>query len=96
MAKEIVVSTFGVLYNTGGEVDEESMTLREAMAGSMPPEVALAFMVFTLLYMPCLATIAVIRRETQSNGWMLFSIGMGLTIAWLLAWVVVRIGGMLL
>ena len=96
VAKEIVVSTFGVLYNTGGEVDEESISLREAMSGSMSPEVALAFMVFTLLYMPCLATIAVIRRETQSTRWTLFSIGMGLSVAWLLAWVVVRIGGMFL
>lgn len=96
VAKEIVVSTFGVLYNTGGEVDEESVSLREAMSGSMAPEVALAFMVFTLLYMPCLATIAVIRRETQSVGWTMFSIGMGLTIAWLLAWIVVRVGGFFL
>ncbi len=91
VAKEIVVSTFGVLYNTGDKVDEESVSLREAMAGSMAPEVALAFMVFTLLYMPCLATIAVIRRETQSVGWTLFSIGMGLGIAWILAWIVVRV-----
>ncbi len=91
VAKEIVVSTFGVLYNTGGEVDEESVTLREAMAGSMAPEVALAFMVFTLLYMPCLATIAVIRRETQSAGWTIFSIAMGLGIAWIMAWIVVRV-----
>ncbi len=96
VAKEIVVSTFGVLYNTGDDVDEESMSLREAMAGSMAPEVALAFMVFTLLYMPCLATIAVIRRETQSAGWTLFSIAMGLGIAWIMAWVVVRVAGLFL
>lgn len=96
VAKEIVVSTFGVLYNTGDEVDEESTSLREAMAGSMAPEVALAFMVFTLLYMPCLATIAVIKRETQSTGWTLFSIGMGLGIAWILAWVVVHVARLFL
>jgi len=96
VAKEIVVSTFGVLYNTGNDVDEESVSLREAMAGSMAPEVALAFMVFTLLYMPCLATIAVIRRETQSLGWTMFSVGMGLSVAWILAWVVVRVARVLL
>lgn len=95
IAKEIVVSTFGVLYNVGGDVDEGNDSLRSALAGAMPPLVALAFMVFTLLYMPCLATIAAIRREAGTWGWAAFSIVLSLALAWLMALLVIMVGGML-
>ncbi len=96
VAKEVVVSTFGVLYRVGGEVDEEDASLRAAMSGAMSPLVAFAFMVYTLLYMPCLATIAAIRRETLSWGWTFFSMGFSLGIAWVLAFLVIKVGGWLL
>lgn len=92
VAKEIVVSTFGVLYNVGGDVDAGNDSLRSALAGAMPPLIAFAFMVFTLLYMPCLATIAAIRREAGTWGWAMFSIGMSLGLAWLSAFLIVIIG----
>ena len=76
VAKEVVVATFGVLYSHGEEVDEESRGLRESLAASMTPLTAVAFMVFTLLYVPCLATIAVLYKETQSWKWTGFSIGL--------------------
>ncbi|MBF0623267.1 MAG: ferrous iron transport protein B [Magnetococcales bacterium] len=96
VAKEVVVSTLGVLYTVGEEQDESSVGLREKLAGAMSPAVALGFLVFTLLYVPCLATIAAIRRETVSWRWPLFSVGFSTAVAWLFAFVTVHIGGLIL
>jgi ferrous iron transport protein B len=95
VAKEIVVSTFGILYNVGEEAEEESESLRAAIRGAMTPLIGYAFMVFVLVYTPCLATVAAIRRETGSWGWTGFSVGYSLILAWILALVIHR-GGMLL
>lgn len=86
VAKEVVVSTLGVLHQQETEEGAESGGLRQALAGSMEPGAAAAFMVFTLLYTPCLSTVAVIRRETGSTGWTLFSVLFSLVSAWCLAW----------
>ena len=93
VAKEVVVATFGVLYSHGEEVDEESRGLRESLAASMTPLTAVAFMVFPLLYVPCLATIAVLYKETQSWKWTGFSIGLSLSLAYSLALMVTWFGG---
>jgi len=93
VAKEIVVATFGILYAEGDEEDEESVGLREKLRSSMPVVTALAFMVFTLLYIPCMATVAVIYRETDSIGWTSFSVGFSLLLGWSLAYIVTIIGG---
>lgn len=95
IAKEVVVSTLGVLYSVDGEVDEESSGLRGALKRAMTPAAAAAFMIFTLLYIPCLSTIAVIRRETGSRGWTAFSVGLSLTLAWTLALAVHWVGSAL-
>ena len=95
VAKEIVVSTMGVLYAVDG--DERSEALRQALRSSgMTPLSALSMMVFVLLYLPCLATVTAIRRETGSVKWMLFSIFYSTSVAWLMAFVVYqggRLGG---
>ncbi|GAB0057851.1 hypothetical protein SIID45300_02185 [Candidatus Magnetaquicoccaceae bacterium FCR-1] len=67
---------------------DELPTLTKAMSA----RVAFAFMVFTLLYSPCLATIAAIRREAGSWGWAGFSVLFSLSIAWSLAFLVVSFG----
>jgi ferrous iron transport protein B len=95
VAKEIVVSTFGVLYQVGEEEGEESEGLRAAIQKTMTPLIGYAFMIFVLVYTPCLATVAAIRRETGSWGWTAFSVGYGLLLAWILAFVIYQ-GGMLL
>ncbi|MBF0283879.1 MAG: ferrous iron transport protein B [Magnetococcales bacterium] len=95
VAKEVVVSTLGVLHRAGKESDAESQSLRERLASSMSPVTAYAFMVFSLLYIPCLATIAVIRRETMGWRWPVFSVAYGLIIAWIAAWVAQAVGGWL-
>ena len=90
------MATFGVLYSHGDEANEESRGLRDSLASSMTPVTAIAFMIFTLLYVPCLATIAVLYKETQSLGWTTFSIGLSLTLAYTLALLVTTFGGGLL
>jgi ferrous iron transport protein B len=94
VAKEIVVSTLGVLH-AAGEREEEN-ALENALADSgMTPLAALSMMVFVLLYLPCLATTTAIRRETGSTPWMLFSIGYSTAVAWAGAFLVYQ-GGRLL
>jgi ferrous iron transport protein B len=94
VAKEIVVSTFGVLYQAK-EGEEASATLRPAIQQAMTPLVGYAFMIFVLIYTPCLATVAAIRRETGSWQWTAFAVGYALCLAWCLAFVIFQ-GGMLL
>jgi ferrous iron transport protein B len=91
VAKEIVVSTFGVLY----QANEEDETLRAAIQQAMTPLIGYAFMIFVLVYTPCLATVAAIRRETGSWKWTAFAVGYALSLAWCLAFVIYQ-GGMFL
>jgi ferrous iron transport protein B len=91
VAKEIVVSTLGVLY-ASGENEEEGALERALIASGMTPLSALSMMVFVLLYLPCFATTAAIRRETGSTRWMLFSITYSTAVAWLAAFLVFQGG----
>lgn len=94
VAKEIVVATFGVLYAQGDEVDENTLSLRESIAGSMTALTAVSFMIFTLLYIPCMSTIAIMYRETQSYKWTGFSVVFSITLAYALAFAVSFFGGL--
>ena len=94
VAKEIVVSTMGILY--AADEREDSEALKHALLSSgMTPIGALAMMVFVLLYMPCLATLAAIRRETASLKWMMFSISYSTLLAWGMAFLVFQGGTMI-
>jgi len=62
----------------------------------MTPLGALAMMVFVLLYMPCLATVAAIRRETGSFKWMIFSVVYSTSLAWIVAFCIYQGGTILL
>ncbi|MCF8024191.1 MAG: ferrous iron transport protein B [Desulfobacteraceae bacterium] len=91
VAKEVVVSTMGVLYAVEG--DTESDALRRALRNSgMTPAAALAMMVFVLLYIPCLAAVTAIARETGSMKWPLLSVGYTTAVAWLAAFAVYQGG----
>ncbi len=95
VAKEIVVSTYGVLFGVGEDVDSENFGVINGLRSSgMTPLVALSFLVFTLLYTPCLATVAAIKRETGTWAYTLFSIGYSLALAYSLAFGVAYFGGM--
>ena len=92
VAKEAVVASYAVLYAE----DKESSGLQRAIAASMPPLQAFAFMVFVLLYLPCLSTIGALRREAGSWRWAGLSVVYSLALAWGLALFIVKLGGMLL
>jgi ferrous iron transport protein B len=90
LAKEVVVGTMGTLFATGEEV------LGGAIAAQLgwTPLVAFAFMVFSLLYVPCVASIGVIRGETNSWKWPLFTIFYTTAIAWIVATLIFQIGSL--
>lgn len=93
VAKEIVVASLGTLYGTGEDTGAlEGAILADPMLG---PATALALMVFVLLYLPCIATMAVIRKETGSWKWTAFSVGYGIVVAYLLALVIALSGSLL-
>lgn len=89
VAKEIVVSTMAVLYAAEKESDALKKTL---LSSAMTPLSALSMMAFVLLYLPCLATVAAIRRETGSLKWMFFSIVYNTSVAWFVAFLVYQGG----
>ena len=89
VAKEIVIGSMGVLYGVGE--DEESLSALLA-AGAMTPLAGLGLMVFTLLYVPCFACIAVIKRETGSWKWTMFQLVYSTSLAWIFAFVIYQVG----
>ena len=92
-AKEIVVSTLGTIYSIGA-ADETSEGLREQLRKDpvFNPLVAYVLMLFTLLTVPCMATVAVIKRETNSWTWPLFSIAYQSALAWVICFIVYQAG----
>ena len=90
VAKEIVVSTMGVLYSA--EQDDPEALKKALVSSGMSPISALSMMVFVLLYVPCLATVATIRRETGGIKWTLFSIIYSTSLAWVIAFIVYQTG----
>jgi ferrous iron transport protein B len=90
-AKEAVVATLGMVY--AGV--EEGAVLVTAIRGAFTPLSAVSFMVMTLLYTPCAATLGTIKKETGSSKWALFSAVYTFAIGWLLAVMVFQIGGLL-
>ena len=96
-AKEIVVSTLGVLYANDEEVSDSKLGQRLSAPNpstgrpDFTPAVALSFMVFILLYCPCMATVTAIARETGSWGYAAFSVVYNTFVAWLAAFVVYHI-----
>lgn len=96
-AKEIVVSTMGVLFTGDDEATDRELSQRIT---SVDPSTgvpyftaasALAFMVFILLYCPCMATIVAVARETGHWGYAAFSIIYNTAVAWIIAFIVYRI-----
>lgn len=95
-AKEVLVSTLGTIYSVGGEEDDSS-ALQEVIAAdpAFSPLVAFSLMIFTLIYSPCLAALAVIKRETNSWKWTGFSFAYSTILAWVVSLVIYQVGLML-
>jgi len=87
IAKEAVVQTLSIIYAVGGS------TLAVALTASISPLSAFALMVFVLLYIPCLATIGAVRKETGSWKWTAFSVIYQFILAYLVALIVIFLGG---
>lgn len=95
-AKEIVVSTLGVLYTGNEEIDDASLAARITAPNPIThkPDFtaasALSFIIFILLYCPCIATVTAIVRETGSWRYGAFSVLYNTAVAWVVAWIAYR------
>lgn len=105
-AKEIVVSSMGVLYHADTDADEHSSALQSSiqaqtwtsgkLAGQkvFTPLVAYAFMIFILLYVPCVATVSAVFKEAGGK-WAAFSVIFNTSVAWLVDFLIYQIGMLL-
>ncbi len=90
LAKEVVVGTFGTLF----AVEEGALGATIAAELGWTPLIAFAFMAMSLLYIPCMATIAIIKRETNSWKWTWFTIGYTVALGWMVATLIYQIGSL--
>ncbi|MCK4722754.1 MAG: ferrous iron transporter B, partial [Dehalococcoidia bacterium] len=90
VAKEVVVGTMGAIFAV------EEGILGGAIAAQLgwTPLIAFAFMVFCLLYVPCVAAVATIKSETNSWKWPIFSVAYTTAIAWIAAALIFQVGGL--
>ena len=96
-AKELVISTMGVMYAQDGEAyegvgEENDTALQAALKASVPTAAALAFMVFVLLYFPCIATFVATKNELGKWRWAILLACYTILVAWLCAFAAYRIG----
>ena len=104
-AKEIVASSIGVLYSgddsfgddeTFSEDSEKYTHLRQAMLREgITPIAAYAYLIFILLYFPCIATIVAIKNETGSWHWAMFAASYTTAVAWIVSALVYQIGSLI-
>lgn len=102
-AREVLVSTLSIIYNVGKDENEESQTLIQAVRDAKrddgkpawTPLTALTLMVFFVLAMQCMSTLAIVRRETNSWRWPLFMLGYMTVLAYLAAFATYQIGTLL-
>ena len=86
-AKELVVSTLGVMYSDDG-------TLQQALVRSVSPAGALAYMVFILLYFPCIATFIAIKNEGGGWKWAIITAVYTLALAWTAAFITFKVASL--
>ena len=96
-AKELVISTMGVVYAQDGEEyeglgDENDTALQSALKATVPTAAALAYMIFVLLYFPCIATFVAIKNETGKWRWAILCAAYTILVAWILGFAAYRIG----
>ncbi len=98
-AKELIISTLGVLYAGGDETPEtlsHKLTQVDAVTGhsDFTPLVAASFLVFVALYVPCIASITAVSKETGSWKWGLFSVVYNTLVAWICSFLVFQVGSL--
>lgn len=95
LAKESVVSTLGVIYGIGNLADgarEAATQLHGSVGAAFTTLSAYAFMVFILLYTPCMAALGTIKKELGSWKWTLFAAGYTFALAWVVSLLIYRVG----
>ncbi|WP_310831884.1 ferrous iron transport protein B [Paenibacillus pedocola] len=90
LAKEVVVSTMNIIYHTPDNAGLESQ-----ISQVFTPLSSISFMAFILLYIPCLATVGVIKKETASWKWTFFSMGYSLVLAYMVSLIIFQGGSLL-
>jgi ferrous iron transport protein B len=95
-AKEIVVSTLGILYGLGEEHDEQSDTLIEKIRDNIPLASAISFIVFVMIYLPCLAASMVFAKEAGGFKYLGYLFLFTTVTAWVLSFIAYRIAIMIL
>ena len=94
-AKELVASTMGVLYSNNADAESTDLATNIRAEGVTPLS-AFAYLLFILIYFPCIATIVAIKNETGTWKWALFTAGYTTVLAWVVATLVYQVGGLLL
>jgi ferrous iron transport protein B len=89
-AKEVVVSTLGILYALGDDVDQENEGLVSAIRDNIPFPAAMAFIVFVMIYLPCLAASMVFAKEAGGWKYLVFLFVMTTASAWILSFITYR------
>ena len=94
-AKELVISSLGVMYAQSSEeaaIESDDTALQAALKADISTAAALAYMVFVLLYFPCIATFVATKNETGSWLWAILLCLYTILVAWLFAFAAYRIG----
>ncbi len=102
-AKEVVVSTMAVIYHRESSLNEQQPSLVENMREatnskgetSFTPVVAFSFLVFILIYFPCIGVIAAIRKESGAWKWAIFTIFYTTGLAWIMSYIVYQVGNLI-
>lgn len=92
IAKENVVSTFGMLFGFGSEIAEDGAEVWGSLAGSLSAIAAYSFLVFNLLCTPCFAAMGAIKREMNNAKWFWFAIGYQCLLAYVIGLIIYQIG----
>lgn len=93
IARESVVSTLGILYGTGGDA---LGALSEVLQGVFSPLSAYSFMVFILLFIPCIAAVNAVRREMNSAKWTTLTFVFQACVAWIVTFIIYQGGSLIL
>ena len=92
IAKEVVVSNMAIMYGMGDAAMGSASSFAANLSAAFTQLSAYAFMVFVLLYTPCVAVIATVKRETNSLKWTFFSVFYQFGVAWIVAMIIYQVG----
>lgn len=95
-AKEVIVATLGILYNDNDEVDENSPSLIQSLQKNIPLPTAIAFLVFVILYLPCLAASIVFAKEAGGYKYLVYLFLFTTSVAWISSFIAYHTTSLLL